>query len=97
MAIPEAVNNFRDVLYELECLVAVRNNLASSCVNFEYTTDLIVEKLVGLRVFGENDLHGASVEDLGRFFDIRNTIVERQVYLPRNYGEHWPVLDAFLQ
>lgn len=97
MANPESNDSFRELFPELERLVGVWKNLGNSYMNFELITDLITQKLVGLGTFGDNDLHGASLKDVGRLVDIRNTIVEFSICSTRNYGEHWQILDAFLK
>ncbi|CAD6579855.1 MAG: hypothetical protein ASARMPREDX12_009388 [Alectoria sarmentosa] len=66
MANPESNNSFRELIPELERLVGVWKNLGNSYMNFELITDLITQKLVGLGTFGDNDLHGVSLKDVGR-------------------------------
>ena len=88
MANPESNNSFRELIPELERLVGVWKNLGNSYMNFELITDLITQKLVGLGTFGDNDLHGVSLKDVGRLVDIRNTIVEFNICSTRIYGEH---------
>lgn len=94
---PESEDILQEVLLELERLVEVWKNVGRSNMNFEAITDLITQKLVGLGALREDDLHGTSLEDLGRVVDLRNTLVQLKICPMRNYGEHWGILDAFLK
>lgn len=75
----------------------VWKNVGHSYMNFESINDLITQKLVGLGAFGEADIRGTALKDLGCLIDIRNTILELNICSTRNYGEHWSIFDALLK
>ena len=72
-------------------------NLRDSYRNFESMTDLITQKLVGLRALDDNDIRGTSMKDLGRLVGVRNAIMELDICANRKYCEHWEILDALLE
>ncbi len=96
MANNVSTDSFYQVFYELERLVEVWKNLGNSHMNFESITDLIMQKLVGLGAFGENDLCDTSLY-LDRLVDLRNKILELNICTTRHYGEYWAILDALLK
>ena len=93
----ESEGSFHEVLTEMERLVEIGKNLRTSYMNSESIADLITQKLVGLRAFGDDDIRGTSLKDLKRLLGIRNTILELNMCSNRNYGEHWEILDWLLE
>lgn len=97
MANPDSEGSFHEVLTELERLVEIGKNLRNSYMNFESITDLITQKLVGLRALDDDDIRGTSLKNLNRLLGLRNTILELNISSNRNYGEHWEILDGLLE